>query len=80
MLFVERRRRKVVEKIRHDLVGEQLHPAIGVMDDEPFLGAEQLVRDDERADRVIRRAAAGVPDHMCVAGSSLASMQVKMAK
>jgi hypothetical protein len=37
------------------------------MDDEPLLGAEQLVRNDERADRVVGGAAAGVADHMRVA-------------
>ena len=44
-----------------------LHAAIGVVDDEPLLGAKQLVRDDKRADRVVRRAAARVADDMRVA-------------
>jgi len=48
------------------LVGERLHAAIGVMDDEPFAGAEQFGGDHERADRVIGRPAAGVADHMGV--------------
>src|SRR5262245_21950047 len=76
------------QQIAHHLVGERLHAAIGVMDDEPFAGAEQLGGDHERADRVIGRPAAGVADHMGVAfgkaaylaGSSRASMQVRMAK
>jgi hypothetical protein len=29
------------------LVGEELHTAIGVMDDEPLLGAQEFVRDDQ---------------------------------
>jgi hypothetical protein len=29
------------QQIAHHLVGERLHAAIGVMDDEPFAGAEQ---------------------------------------
>src|SRR5262249_27858541 len=43
------------QQIAHHLVGERLHAAIGVMDDEPFAGAEQLGGDHERADRVIGR-------------------------
>jgi hypothetical protein len=38
-----------------------------VVDDEPLVGPEQLVRDDERADRVVARAASGVADHVRVA-------------
>ena len=57
----------VFEQVGDDLVGKELHPAIGVVDDEPFLRAEQLVRDDERADRVVGRPAAGVADDMRVA-------------
>jgi hypothetical protein len=31
----------------HDLVGEALHPAVGVVDHEPLLGTQQLVGDDQ---------------------------------
>ena len=58
------------------------------MDDEPLLGAEELVRDHERPDRIVAGAAAGVADHVRItplspaylAGSSRASMQVRIAK
>ena len=44
LLSIEGRRPEVViEEIAHDLVGERLNPAIGVMNDEPFSGAEKLV-------------------------------------
>src|SRR3954462_15960174 len=44
-----------------------LHAAVGVVDDEPLPGAEQLVGDHERAQRVVARPAAGVADHVRVA-------------
>src|SRR6478752_7189309 len=37
------------------------------MNDEPFLGAEQLVGDDQRSNRVITRPSASIADHMGVA-------------
>ena len=51
----------------HDLVGEGLHPAVGVVDDEPLARAEQLVRDHQRADGVVAGTAAGIADHVGVA-------------
>jgi len=56
-----------IEKIAHNVVGEEFHAAIGVMDDEKFLSAEQLVADDEGADGVITGTAARVADHVGVA-------------
>ncbi len=56
-----------VEEIAHDVVGEEFHAAIGVMDDEEFLGAEKFVADDEGADGVVTGAAAGVADDVGVA-------------
>lgn len=65
-----------------------LHAAIGVVDDEPLLRAEQLVGNDKRADGVVRRTLAGAmmtcaslsagPAYF--AGSSWASMHVRIAK
>ena len=55
------------EQVAHDGVGEELHAAVGVVDDEPLGGAEQLVGDDQRADRVIAGPAAGVADDVRVA-------------
>ena len=48
-----------------------LHPhqaAIGVVDDDEFLGVEQVVGDDQGADRVLGGDASGVADHVGVAG------------
>jgi len=56
-----------VEEIAHDVVVEKFHAAIGVMDDEKFLRAEEFVTDDERADGVITGAAAGIADYVGVA-------------
>src|SRR5437868_3861143 len=50
------------------LVGELEHPAVGVVDQRDLLGAEQVLRDRERADRVVRDDAAGVADDMGIAG------------
>jgi hypothetical protein len=38
-----------------------------MVDDEPFLRAEKLVRNDQRADRVVGGASAGIADDMGVA-------------
>jgi len=43
-LAVEIRGREIiVEQGTHDLVGKRFHAAIGVVDDEPFVSAKQLV-------------------------------------
>ena len=55
------------EQVGHEVVAEELHAAVGVVDDEPFGGAEELVGDNEGADRVVAGAAAGVADHVGVA-------------
>ena len=39
-------------------------------DDGDLLRAQQPVRDDERAQRVLGHKTAGIPDHVCVALSS----------
>ena len=52
----------------HVGVLEREHPAAGVLDDDHLLGPEELLADDERADRVIGREAAGVPDDVRIAG------------
>src|SRR6202451_3876129 len=44
----------------HDFVGKRKHSALGVMDHEEFLCAEQLVADYERPNRVFARASAPV--------------------
>src|SRR6266851_1034986 len=55
------------EQVAHDVVGEEFHAAIGVVDDEEFAGAEQFVADDEGTDGVVAGAAAGVADDVSVA-------------
>ena len=42
--------------------------AIGVVDDDELLGIEQVVRNDQRPQRVIRGNPAGIADHMCISG------------
>ena len=56
----------VGEEAAHDVAGEELHAAVGVMDNEEFFCAEQLVADDERTDGVVAGAAAGVADDVGV--------------
>ena len=48
----------------YDLVGEDFHAAVGVVDDEPLARAVQLMGDHQRADRVVARSFACVPDHV----------------
>ncbi len=57
----------VAQQPAHDLIGEELHPAIGVVDDEPLSGAEQLVRDHQRPDGIVARPSTGIADHVGVA-------------
>jgi hypothetical protein len=57
----------VGEEAAHDVVGEEEHAAVGVVDDEEFFCAEELVADDERTDGVVAGAAAGVADDVGVA-------------
>jgi hypothetical protein len=59
----------VGEEATDDIVREELHAAVGVVDDEEFLRAEKLVADDEGADGVVRGAAAGVADDVGVSFS-----------
>ena len=54
------------QQIAHDVVVEQLHAAIGMVNDKEFLGAEQLVGNDQRADGVVAGAAAGIAGDMRV--------------
>src|SRR6185312_8391608 len=55
------------QQVLHDLVREELHAAVGVVDDEPLLRTEELVGDDDRADGVVAGAAAGVADDVGIA-------------
>ena len=88
-LAVELRGFKVVfQQIPDDLPGKQLHSAIAVVHDEPFLGVEQLMRNNQRANGIVRCSAARIADDVGVAfgqagvfcGIEPRSMQVRMAK
>ena len=48
-------------------VKNSLHAAVGVVDDEPLLRAQQLVRDHEGPDGVVGRASPGVTDDVRIA-------------
>src|SRR5208337_3372603 len=47
---------------------ERLHPAVGVIDDHELLGAQQVVRNQQRTHRILSDDSAGVADDMSVAG------------
>ena len=48
------------EQASHPPVGEELHTAVRVVNDEPLAGTEQLVGDDERSDGVVAGSASGI--------------------
>jgi hypothetical protein len=51
----------------HLVVVEREHPAIGVMDEDDLLGAEEALRDDEGSDGVVGDDATRIADHVRVA-------------
>src|SRR5258706_13771866 len=62
-LAVELRGFKVVfPQIPDDLPGKQLHSAIAVVHDEPFLGVEQLMGNNQPANSIVRCSAARIAD------------------
>jgi hypothetical protein len=48
------------EEAPHHLVGEEQHAAVGVVNDKKLARAEQLVGDDQGAERVIAGASSSV--------------------
>ena len=48
---------------------EREHPAAGVLDDDHLFGPEELLTDHERADRVVGREPARVPDDVGITGA-----------
>ena len=73
-------------RVRKAVLGGVHQSAIGVIDDHEFLGAEQMMRDEQGAQRVVRDDAAGVADNVGVAFfsprvrvESRVSMQVRTA-
>jgi hypothetical protein len=57
----------VLEFVEELIVGEGDHAAIGVVDDDEFLGAQQVMRNDQGAQRVFGGDAAGVANNVSVA-------------
>jgi hypothetical protein len=57
----------VGQEAANDVVGEEEHAAVGVVDDEELLGAEEFVADDEGTNGVVAGAATGVADDVSVA-------------
>ena len=55
------------ELLVHVRVRERQHPAVGVPDHDGLFGPEQVVRDDEGADRLVVHDPARVADHVRVA-------------
>lgn len=65
---IKRSRFKVVlQEAAHHLIGEQLHAAIRMVNNEPLIGAEQLVRDHKRPDRIVGGSRTSVADYVRVA-------------
>jgi hypothetical protein len=54
------------QKVADDFVGEELHAAVGVMNDEPLARPEQFGRDDERAKSIVAGPAFGIADDVRV--------------
>ena len=52
----------VLDLLLEAVVGERQHAAVGVVDEDDLLGAEQPLTDGQRADLVIGHHAAGVAD------------------
>src|ERR1700745_3354904 len=66
-LTVELRSLQIIgEQIPDHVICEKLHPAVCMMDDEPFARSKQFVRDDERAYGIATGAPAGIPDDVSV--------------
>ena len=54
----------VIEQTADNLISKELHPAVGVVDDEKLTRAQQFVADYQRPDRVVAGAPPGVADHV----------------
>ena len=56
------------------VIGESQHAAAGVVDQDEFAGVEQVVRNDEAANRIVGHHASGIADDVRIA--SLQAQQV----
>jgi hypothetical protein len=63
------------QEVPHHLVGEEQHAAVGVMNDEELTRAEQLVGDDQGAERVIAGASSGVANDVGISLSARRTWQ-----
>jgi len=61
-LFQSRSLQALLEQFGHGFIREQLHAAISMMNDKPFAGSEQFVRNDQGPNGILAGAAAGVAD------------------
>lgn len=52
------------EQAAHYVVGEELHPAVSVVNDKEFARPEQFVTDDERANGVVACASTSISNHV----------------
>ena len=57
----------LLESRTYLLIGEALHPAVRMLDHEPFICSEHPVGDQQRANHIVRHAPACVADHVRVA-------------
>ncbi len=57
----------VLDALLELVVGEGQHPAVGVVDEDDLLGAQQPLRDGQRADLVVGDHPTGVADHVRLA-------------
>src|SRR5579864_3616828 len=61
--------RAILDTRAQVLLSREHEPAIGVVVDHEFFGAQQIVRDDQRTQRVVSDDASGVANDVGVAGS-----------
>src|SRR5216684_6535454 len=59
--------RLLARRFRITSVGEEQHAAVGVVNDEKLIRAEQLVGDDQGAERVIAGAPSGIANYVGIA-------------
>src|SRR6266446_4299864 len=58
--------RLLARRFRINLVREEQHAAVGVVNDEELIRAKQLVGDDQGAERVVARAPSGIANDVSI--------------
>jgi hypothetical protein len=56
---------------------ERQHPTVGVIDDDEFLGAQKLVRNDQRSQRIFGHDAPGVANDVGFSGFEAFQDQIR---